>query len=275
MGKRFTAPEKWADVWFRRLSPTHKLAWIYLTDNCDHAGVIELDSDLAEFQIGGEVDWDAMIGDSGGRIVKLPCGKLWLTKYIEFQHGALNPDNKAHRPAIHSFERHNLGAIEGPSKGHRSPLDATHRGAQVKVKVKVKDKVKVKVKGADEKNSNPTTPPILDTPEFHAVMKRWKAYKGTKYKPKGLQSLLTQAAKRAEAHGVGAVVNAFDQAMADSYEGWNFDKYFNPSGNSRGSPPKSRTQSAIERYLGNSNDQTTFDCEPDVSSVRRLGPPSG
>ena len=54
--KRFVDREIWGKRWFRRLSPEQKLAWKYLCDNCDAAGVIALDEELAEFQIGESVD---------------------------------------------------------------------------------------------------------------------------------------------------------------------------------------------------------------------------
>jgi len=41
MAKRFTASEKWEDLWFSELSNKYKLFWIYLLDKCDNAGVWE------------------------------------------------------------------------------------------------------------------------------------------------------------------------------------------------------------------------------------------
>lgn len=108
MAKRFTATEKWSDKWFRKLSPTLKLGWLYLTDNCDASGVIELDEEHAEFQIGTAVDWDDLFKVAESRIKKLGDGKWWLTKFLAFQYGKLSWACPAHRPAIQAIEKNGL-----------------------------------------------------------------------------------------------------------------------------------------------------------------------
>ena len=60
MKKRFTDCDKWRDPWFRRLSVQAKLVWLWLLDNCDNAGVIDVDIELAAFQIGEEIKRDAL-----------------------------------------------------------------------------------------------------------------------------------------------------------------------------------------------------------------------
>jgi len=52
MPKRFTDSEKWKDPWFRKLSTTGKLLFLYLCDQCDIAGFWEIDLDRAAFDIG-------------------------------------------------------------------------------------------------------------------------------------------------------------------------------------------------------------------------------
>lgn len=49
MAKRFTDTEKWKDSWFNDLPPDIKLGWIYLVDNCDHAGVWKINYKLLKF----------------------------------------------------------------------------------------------------------------------------------------------------------------------------------------------------------------------------------
>lgn len=55
MAKRFTDSEKWKKTWFRSLSAKEKLIWIYLLDDCDHAGIWFGDFDLMSFQLGFKV----------------------------------------------------------------------------------------------------------------------------------------------------------------------------------------------------------------------------
>lgn len=83
----------------------------------------------------------------------------------------------------------------------------------------------------EKRNGPPAKPPdsmpaILDHESFHDVLRRWKAYRGSAYKPKGLKSLLSQAAKRAAEYGLPAVVDAFEVAMSNGWQGWNFDNAF-------------------------------------------------
>lgn len=137
MPKRFTATEKWADKWFRNLSPTHKLGYGYLLDNCDASGVIELDADLAEFQIGTEVDWNGLVEASEGRIEVLPNGRYWLTKFVEFQYGVLSEQCKPHKHVLDLLEKH--GVSQRVSKGYPKGMD-THKEKE-KEKEEEKDKV--------------------------------------------------------------------------------------------------------------------------------------
>lgn len=119
MSKRFTDSDKWKDKWFRKLSAVEKLAYMYCLDNCDHAGVIEIDEDLANFQIGSTVDWDAFFQNCDGRIVLLDCGKWWVKKFIAYQYGSISEGCKAHNPVFASIEKHELQkAMERVSKGY-------------------------------------------------------------------------------------------------------------------------------------------------------------
>ena len=135
MPKRFTDSEKWKDRWFRSLNPPEKLAWLYLLDNCDQAGVIHLDEELADFQIGEPVDWTAFIQNCGcDRLARVGC-KLWVVRFVQFQYGdKLSRDCKAHNPVFRSIEKHSL-SIPFPKGIERD---------QVIVKVKDKERDKAK-----------------------------------------------------------------------------------------------------------------------------------
>mgnify|MGYP003136333538 CR=1 FL=1 len=124
MKKRFTDTEKWRDPWFRKLSAGAKLSWMWLLDNCDAAGVIDPDWELAAFQIGEEVSEKA-IGELKSRVETLPDGKLFIPKFIIFQYKTISPSCKAHNPVFESLEKHNLAErvcdtlLEGLGKGPR------------------------------------------------------------------------------------------------------------------------------------------------------------
>jgi hypothetical protein len=151
VSKRFTATEKWSDPWFRSLSPTAKLLWFWILDNCDHAGIIEPDLDLARFQIGASDDLQRAFEELGSRL-ELVGKKYFVRKFVAFQYGdQLNPANTAHRGVIRRLESAGLQDViagfvpsetidknKGPSKDLQSPF----KGAQDKDKDKDKDSSK-------------------------------------------------------------------------------------------------------------------------------------
>lgn len=94
MAKRFTETEKWRDPWFMELRQTDKLFWIYLLDNCDHAGIWQVNWKLVHFYFGKTYIPDFTAFDS--RIIKISDKKWHIPKFIEFQYGELDQNNRAH-----------------------------------------------------------------------------------------------------------------------------------------------------------------------------------
>ncbi len=135
MTKRFTATEKWVDPWFCSLNEKDKLFWFYLLDNCNHAGVWQVNWPLVKFHIKGFVFNPECFKD---RIFELSVNKWYIPKFIDFQYGTLNSENRAHKSVIDILEK------EGASKGLLSPLQGRKDMDMVKDKDKelVKDKVK-------------------------------------------------------------------------------------------------------------------------------------
>lgn len=156
MAKRFTATEKWNDAWFVSLGPIQKLAWFYLCDTCDLAGVVDLSQPLAEFHLGGPFDWDGLIQASDGRIERLPCGKLHLTRFVAWQFGELNENNNAHRAVLKTIEKHRLDTRSCP--GAAQPHKGPRPGAQDKDKDKDKDKDQTEGGVGETKPPHPKQP---------------------------------------------------------------------------------------------------------------------
>ena len=121
--KRFTETLKWSDPWFRKLSPESKLLWQWILDNCDHAGIIEPDMELASFQIGYAMSMDTL-KSLGDRLEKIEGSKWLVVKFIGFQYGVLSEDCKAHNPVFASLKKH---GVKGYGKGihthRRTPQD--------------------------------------------------------------------------------------------------------------------------------------------------------
>jgi len=151
MAKRFTCTEKWKKVWFRKLSPLHKALWEYLRDNCNHAGVWEIDFDLASVFIGQTINSKEAEEVFKKQYILSKDQKKWiLIDFIDFQYGELNPENRAHLSVINILKKE--GAYKGLTRGLLARKD------------KVKDKDKDKDKSDDE--------------DFISSLKTNPAYKG-------------------------------------------------------------------------------------------------
>ncbi len=111
--KRFTETDKWRDSWFRKLRPISKLAFYYIIDNCDAAGVWDPDFDLADFAIGEKVDWISVLPDFGERVEVLRNGKWYLTKFIEFQYGDLVEECRPHAKVLQLLRGHGIQYRKG------------------------------------------------------------------------------------------------------------------------------------------------------------------
>ena len=113
-----------------------KVFWIYVLDQCDHAGSWEVDFEAAEFFCSG-------INESEIRQVfkkqyqEIDNGKRWFLKdFVDFQYGTLNENNRAHLSVINILLKYKL--IE--NKGLIRPLQGYKDKDKDKVKVKVKEK---------------------------------------------------------------------------------------------------------------------------------------
>lgn len=116
MAKRFTETTKWDDKWFVELEPEFKLAWFYLCDCCDIAGVIDFSEMLANFRIGKTINWEAFVNATNGRVEMLEDGKLWIVGFCDFQYGELSDQCKAHSAVIRNLKKTNL--FQRVSKGY-------------------------------------------------------------------------------------------------------------------------------------------------------------
>jgi len=168
MAKRFTDTEKWKKPFIRGLQGAYKLLWLYICDDCDHAGIWQVDLEVAQIRIGEGINKEEAIKSFGDKIVIFDNGNKWfIPSFIEFQYpSGLNPDNRAHNSTIILLEKYNL--IDKKNKPLRSPL----KGAMDMVKVKDMDMDKDmdKVKGA-EINFHWTGFEIVE------LWDKWKDYK--------------------------------------------------------------------------------------------------
>ncbi len=109
--KRFTDTDKWRDPWFRKLSAGAKLAFLFIVDNCDNAGVWDADMELANFSIGMEIPWEKVRESLGERMEVLKSGKWHLKKFVNFQCGELSEDCKPHAAVIRLLNKHGIQRV--------------------------------------------------------------------------------------------------------------------------------------------------------------------
>jgi hypothetical protein len=128
MANRLTDNEKWKKAWFRKLSPVNKCFWNYLTDNCNHAGIWEVDFEAAEFYIGQSIDLGDIKEIFKKQFIEIDNGKRWyVLDYIEFQCKCsieeLNYKNKFHKSVIDQLNKYKIYELLKNLKGLNSPLE--------------------------------------------------------------------------------------------------------------------------------------------------------
>jgi hypothetical protein len=131
MAKRFTDTDKWKKPFLRGLEGPYKLLWMYILDDCDHAGIWHVDFEVARIRVGEKVEIDKALALFGERIHALEKSKWFIPDFIKFQYGELSEKNRAHLSVINVLKKH---------KVFTSPLQGAKDKEQDKDKDKDKDK---------------------------------------------------------------------------------------------------------------------------------------
>ena len=99
MAYRYTNTEKWNDTWFSELKPTYKLLFLYLCDQCDVAGFLEINMKKITFDLGiGKQEAEGALKGLGRSLLLSSDGKyLFLRNFTKHQKNTpLNENNNAH-----------------------------------------------------------------------------------------------------------------------------------------------------------------------------------
>lgn len=137
MAKRFTDTDKWKKPFIKQLPAPYKLLWLYILDDCDHAGIWQVDIDVANLRLGGSIKQDKAIQLFGSNIEILADGEKWFVRdFVDFQYGTLNIENRAHKSVLDLLNKANVNLTNKPLI---SPLE----GRKDKDKDMDKDKDKV------------------------------------------------------------------------------------------------------------------------------------
>ena len=151
MAKRMTDTDKWKKRFLKDLNYANKLLWLYMLDDCNHAGIWDIDLEVASIRIGLDVDIDDLL-KFGDKIVVFDNNeKVFIPAFIDFQYGELNPNSNVHKSVISLLQKYNL---EGYMKGSQ--------GVQCTLQDKDKDKVIVKAKAKVKRFVKPTIEEVSD-----------------------------------------------------------------------------------------------------------------
>lgn len=145
MAKRFTDTDKWKKPLLRTMQAPYKLLLLYILDDCDHAGIWQVDLDVAALRIGEKLDHKEAISALGKLIVEVENGEKWfIPSFIEFQYGVLNFENRVHESVINILSKYGLH--------EKKPLASPLYGAIDKDKDKYLEKDKEKESRARPKD---------------------------------------------------------------------------------------------------------------------------
>jgi hypothetical protein len=103
MKMRFTDIDKWRDPWFRNLSPTQKLVYLYLLDNCDHAGFIEIDAPIVLLYLRLESTYQeeelyTLLDLLSPKVIEFKQHIYYIKNFIRFQYkGELKENYNPHK----------------------------------------------------------------------------------------------------------------------------------------------------------------------------------
>ena len=135
-----TDTDKWKKRFLRELKPQHKLLWFYILDDCNHAGIWDVDIEVASIRVGEELIYDMLPQAFLDKIVIFDNGDKWfIPEFIEFQYGELNPTTNVHKSVISLLDKYNLeGYLKGSQRVESTLKDKDKDKDIVKAKVKVK-----------------------------------------------------------------------------------------------------------------------------------------
>ncbi len=159
MAYRFTNTEKWNDAWFAGLRPVEKLLFMYLCDNCDIAGFIEINPKRWALDVGTDTKTirGALEGLIRGLILSQTKDCFYIRNFLKHQKNLpLNPKNNSYVGIMRRFELYGYKFdikdinefIEGASKGLPSSTgngNGNGNGKGEGVETKPKNKAKTKI----------------------------------------------------------------------------------------------------------------------------------
>ena len=181
MAKRFTDTDKWKKGFIKNLPAKYKLLWLYILDDCNHAGIWDTDFEVASIRIGSKINEKEAAQVLGEQIKIFDGGNKWfIPKFIDFQYGQLNENVNAHKSVIKLLDKYDVYNIEGIS-----PVDVAGFEGEISKPVKFKRFKKPTIQEVNEycieRNNSVNSESFIDFYESNGwkvgknPMKDWKA----------------------------------------------------------------------------------------------------
>lgn len=226
MSKRFTDTDKFKKHFVRSLEPAYKLFWFYILDDCNHAGIWEVDFQIASIYCGTKIDPAPAREKFKGKYVEISNGTKWfIPDFILFQYGELNAENRAHNSVILLLSKYKLlGSYKVLVRGLQGRKDKDKDMDMDKEKDKVKEKRVIKEKSISGLCSSIFKQRYIDKTGLEYF---WTAKDGA-----AMKSLTTKIKKSIEAKNGTSTDQEVEQTwtlILDHLPQWYLDNGFEPA----------------------------------------------
>jgi hypothetical protein len=216
MAKRFIDTNILKHHFLRGLEAPLKLLWMHLLTDCNHAGIWQVDFEIAEIIIGGKLDQKKAMEKFINKVTILKDGKQWfIPAFIEFQYGKLQEKNPAHKNVILILKKELL--INENLEVLQSPFVVPSKGTQDKEKEEDKEKEKVKEKENAPKIENLIYP--FDSDKFMFTWDAWIKYRIEIKKPYKSNLSIQAALKTLSKYNEPEAIKMIEQSIANQWQG--------------------------------------------------------
>jgi len=188
--------------WFRKLEPNYKLAWNYIKDQCNHAGIWNIDCtdlmedlgidgfSLTDFISATNTEYDKFSGKKiiKERLVILGDNFLWITGFLQFQYenkeGKVNAEAAPVKTALQILNGYGIleqalikgyftlikGSVRAKDKDKDKDIDKDIVNNRSSIKKKSKEKI-------PDFNTMPLKSEFGDLPEQYIISSKELVYR--------------------------------------------------------------------------------------------------
>lgn len=213
MAKRFIDTELRRKE-LRGVDPKHRLSYEWLWQNCDAAGVWEVDMDLFRFELGFKLNVEGLV-KSCPWVKVLPSGSVFLTDFARVNYGTLKAGYNPHKPVFRSLEKNGIDPVTLQFQDLGNP------SARVEEEGEEEDNSEKK-EHAHEPTSITTVSDLPFTSDaFVEAWSEWETSRreaGKTIKPTGRRLQLAKCREWGEARAIAALRHSATNSYTGLYE---------------------------------------------------------